>query len=270
MATGNVTLGTHADAMERMAADLERPVAPLMKRLSLVLVADTKTEVFAKGQSPDGAAWAPLKFPRVRTAGNDLPLRDTGILMNSLTGIGQGANHHVERLNGSTLVWGTNAEHALIHQKGGVVKPKGDRKFLAIPATKEAKYVGSPLRFPRELQPIIGKKGGVLVESPPEKATASLKRQIGATRSRIKKLTGKSTSAGTRTALRVKLGLLRKQLAKKVATATKVQYYLTRQVIIPARPFLGFGSRLTAKVLRAVRDYYGLAGDYFTTNYRGP
>lgn len=265
---GTLTLESHADDMKRLAEGLARPVAPLMKRLELVLVADTKTEVFAKGQSPDGVTWPPLKHPRLRTAGNDLPLRDTGLLMSSLTG---GSKGKVSRLNGSTLVWGTNIEHAAIHQHGGTVLPTGGRKFLAIPATKEAFYKGSPLRWPADtLKPIIGKKGGVLVETTEAKGTAGLKKQIAAAVTRLRKLTGKKTATGTRTALTQKIKLLRGQVAKKAAAALKVQYYLTRKVIIPARPFIGFGQRLKGKVVRAVSDYYFGGESNVTTNYRGP
>src|SRR5581483_10822530 len=59
---------------------------------------------------------APLKRPRAR--GGDVPLRDTGVLMASLTGQGKG---HVKEVTAHALVWGTNIEYAAIHNWGGII-----------------------------------------------------------------------------------------------------------------------------------------------------
>ena len=116
---------------------------PAWRPVAVYLAAATKQR-FASGVSPDGAPWAPLAHPRPR--GGTTPLRDTGLLMASVTGQGQG---HVEQATPQQLVWGTNLDRAALHQWGGVVRPKG--RALAIPLTVEAVRAGRARQFPRPL-----------------------------------------------------------------------------------------------------------------------
>ncbi len=96
--------------------------APL-KVARQLLVSATKMN-FALGQSPDGIPWAPLKKPRQRKRDKskkrkdrsaDLPLRDTGLLMASVTGSGAGS---IDEISGNTLRWGTSVFYAPFHQFG--------------------------------------------------------------------------------------------------------------------------------------------------------
>lgn len=115
---------------------------------------------------------------------------------------------------------GTNVQSAALHQLGGVIRPKRG-KYLAIPITKEAKRAGRARRFPRPLTPIIGRGGrsGVLVELPRVKGKGKAKaRRSGGSR------------PGT------------------------VHYVLVRSVTVPARPFLGFGKQLIARIERMILD----------------
>ena len=89
-------------------------------KLALVLESETKRN-FDRGESPDGVPWAPLKQPRGRSKGQDLPLRDTGLLMASYSAQGQ---HHVQSSDGDTLRWGSNLDYAAYHQFG-VEGPNG-------------------------------------------------------------------------------------------------------------------------------------------------
>jgi phage gpG-like protein len=71
---------------------------------------------FAGGHSPEGAAWATLRHPSRRRGGPSAkPLRDTGILMGSMTSNGPG---HVDQRTPSSLTWGTNVSYAGYHQWG--------------------------------------------------------------------------------------------------------------------------------------------------------
>ncbi len=135
------------------------------------IVADVK-ENFIRSADPDGKAWRPLLFQRPR--GGNLPLRDTGVLMASVTAAGKG---HVERVTNVSITVGTNLLYAGIHQAGGVVVPKAG-KFLAIPKTREAQRAGSPRRFSQPLFAKIGKRGGVLVESKTGKVQYALVRKV--------------------------------------------------------------------------------------------
>jgi len=137
-------LGQFAAWCDSRAQDLSRiDFSPAWRPVAVYLAASTKQR-FASGTSPNGAPWAPLAHPRARGGGT--PLRDTGLLMASVTGQGQG---HVEQATPQQLVWGTNLDRAALHQWGGVVRPKG--RALAIPLTAEAVRAGRARAFPRPL-----------------------------------------------------------------------------------------------------------------------
>lgn len=71
---------------------------------------------FDEGHAPDGTPWAPLLHPSAKRGGASAkPLRDTGLLMASLTGKGSG---HVERITDTAIEWGTNVNYGTFHQFG--------------------------------------------------------------------------------------------------------------------------------------------------------
>jgi phage virion morphogenesis protein len=122
------------------------------------------------------------------------------------------------RVVGQEIIVGSNHISAGVHQFGGTIKPK-KAKLLAIPLTKEAKRAGSPRNFPRPLVAIIGKSGeGVLIEAPP--------RRGGSAKGKKPAAKGKG----------------------------KAQFALVKQVIIPARPFLGFSAPLMDRIERLLID----------------
>lgn len=116
---------------------------------------------FARGQGPNGQTWPPLRFARVRGGGGQKPLRDTGLLMASVTT--KGAKGAIESITDSLLRIGTNLDRAALHQHGGILRPKG--KALAIPLTRQALAAGRPGRMANlELVWPKGSKTGWLVE----------------------------------------------------------------------------------------------------------
>jgi len=123
MATEQITLSELAVRLDGISqgsqgSDYTEP----LRSCSTAIKASAK-ENFAGGHGPDGEAWAPLARPRKRTKGmgkakgaeKDKPLRDTGLLMASLTAAGPG---HVERLTRAELLQGTNLGYARYHQYG--------------------------------------------------------------------------------------------------------------------------------------------------------
>ena len=133
---------------ERQGARLQNASFEVpLKRAALIVKSDIQDH-FRKQQAPDGTSWAPLKHQRVRPGSSNQALRDTGLLLASVTS--KSADGHIEEVTGDRLVYGTNLIQAAIHHYGGVIRAKKG-KFLAIPITKEAYYAGSPRRFPRPL-----------------------------------------------------------------------------------------------------------------------
>lgn len=195
--------------------DFVRP----FKVARLLLIAQTK-ESFAGGHAPDGTPWAPLAHPRPRTGGADVPLRDTGILMGSVTGKGQG---NIDVIDEEGLTFGTNLDRAAIHQYGGTIQPT-KAGALAIPLTKDAARAGSPRNFPRPLGMV--KRPGkppLLVE----------------------------TTSGRRGKRKDFIGPT--PLGKGAKTI--FHYVLMRSVRIPARPFLGFAAKTIAKIQDAFAEF---------------
>ena len=94
---------------------------PAFKQIRLLLISATKKN-FAQGSSPDGEPWAPLLHPRRRSKGVDRPLRDTGLLMASVTG----GSNSVDSVTPQSLIVGSNLFYAGFHQFG-------TRKMVARP-----------------------------------------------------------------------------------------------------------------------------------------
>lgn len=190
----------------------------MMSKIAMLIQSDI-ADHFDKAQGPKGA-WNPLKHPRPGGGTKFRPLQDTGVLRRAATT--RHAPGNITRINGSTIELGVNLPYAAIHNEGGTIKPV-NAKFLAAPATLEAKRAGSPRRFPRKLVAIINKAGtgGVLVEAPKK---------------------GKKT---------------RKKTGRAAPKKNVVHYYLFKQAEIPARPYMwisnkcmGYIDKLAVKTFR--------------------
>lgn len=139
------------------AAGREVNYRPVLKAIRLDVIAETRMN-FDRGATPDGTPWAPLKHPRPNSRGADQPLRDTDMMMASVTA--PGATGNIDVLEDTKLEWGTNHEHAHVHQDGMTITPRV-AKLLAIPATVEAQRAGSPRNFAEgRLEFRWGKGGG--------------------------------------------------------------------------------------------------------------
>ena len=112
-------------------------------------------EHFVESRGPEGEPWAELKNPRPGDNGKGPPLVDTLGLFSSIK----------VYTDGESLYLSTNHVGARLQHYGGKVLPRRT-KYLAIPATREAKDAGSPRNFDGELHPRIGKRGGVLLGVP--------------------------------------------------------------------------------------------------------
>jgi phage gpG-like protein len=177
--------------------------AALTKSIAGIIQNDIRRR-FATGTAPNGTPWPKLKYPRI--SGGDQPLLDTGVLRASVQ-VTATADGVVAR---------TNHPGAAIHQYGGVIRPKRG-KYLAIPATKEAKRAGSPRRFPRPLKTQLGRNrnGGVMYE--------------------------------LRGGVRV------------------VQFYLSKKVTIPARPFMGISGQALVDIGTLAAEWgYAVVGSWAT------
>lgn len=103
-------------------------LAPVMRVGGLMGVAEIKSR-FDTQTDPNGATWAPLRFPRPE--GGAIPLRNHGTLA---------ASYSFE--SGQDFFrTGTNLRKARLLHYGGEVVPV-TKKWLTIPLTKEAVYAG--------------------------------------------------------------------------------------------------------------------------------
>lgn len=192
---------------ELLALDLR----PALQRCKVAAVADVK-ENFAGSHAPDGTTWAPLAHPRPSSQGNDQPLRNTGLLMASVTaGSGQG---HVESISDTEMVLGTNLDYAATHQYGATIRPK-NAQALSIPLTKEAARAGGAKDFPGDLFFFKPKAG--------DKAFLAEVAQKGR--------------------------------GKKQRSELTFHYLLLQQVVIPARPFLGWSPKLQETCAAILADF---------------
>jgi len=123
-----LTLGQLSALANRKAAEIERLSFRPPLEVSKLLIVGATRQNFNQGRDPEGVPWLPLKRPRRRSKGGDLPLRDTGKLRASVTG---GART-VERITDTELIFGTNLEYAGFHQFGTRFIPK--REFLGFNA----------------------------------------------------------------------------------------------------------------------------------------
>lgn len=217
MAQQGIPLDALPSVLKSSKIDPEKAKRAFFKNARMLLIAETK-RCFDEGRGPDGEVWLPVKHPRVRGSGTPVPLRDTGMLMASVTS--NGSKNHVDREEGTALVFGTNAVQANLQNYGGTVYPKN--KFLTIPVSLEAKRAGSPLRFPnaeKRLKWGVGKKGGIVYEVLTPKQQKSKKKP--GVNSIYSKVDGDDVM---------------------------IHFFAVTSVTVPARPFLGISQRLADKL----------------------
>jgi len=183
-----------------------------LRQCQLLIRADA-LENFSGLHDPDGKAWKPLAHNRIRNKGDGKPLRDTGLLMASVTATAR-ARGSINELTDTYLVVGTNVEYARLHQEGGTVTPK-NAKMLAIPLTREAARLEGARDFPRPLFVLSTNGKAFLAEPNPKGQT--------------------------------KRGKDRPPI---------LHYVLKDKVVIPARPFLGIGAKLLAKMHGAFENWF--------------
>lgn len=113
-------------AFAAKAGRLPRSFVKPLKIIRLLAVSAAK-QCFDRGSDPNGVAWLPLARERRRNRGRgrSRPLRDTGLLMSSITGTGA---NHFEQLTETRLEVGSNLFYASFHQYGTKTIPA--RPFL--------------------------------------------------------------------------------------------------------------------------------------------
>lgn len=116
-----MTLDDLARFLEGRASALARIDLSKPMKVILQLAKSSIKDNFAGSHAPDGTPWLPLARPRQgkrHRNSTPLPLRDTGLLMASVTASGP---HHVERTDDHSMQVGTNLEYAAIQNFGGTV-----------------------------------------------------------------------------------------------------------------------------------------------------
>lgn len=265
-----------ADEINRTAGELTEKLAGKIIKLARPAMIQSVRDNFQGSHGPDNEAWSPIKF---RARGGDKPLMDTGLLRASIVGNAQG---HVEQITPDSIELGTSRPGANLLHAGGTVVPKG-AKALSIPLTKEAARVGSARRFPRPLTMLWspGANSGVLAEIDKEKTKATKgekakSKTIRKQSVRVRKLTAQINQlneqlktekrSGKRQSIHKKIGRLRVQRyqaagksnsakskrhqsrQKRKGQGITIHYALVKSVTIPARPFIGFGTKLIARL----------------------
>jgi phage virion morphogenesis protein len=105
-----------ADTIEGMAAIMRRP-QPVMEKVGEALTFSTLERQRA-GRAPDGGAWPKLNPSYAAAKSGTEMLRESGRLM-SLS----------RRVRGNTVVVGTNAPWANVHQRGATIRPKKGKRL---------------------------------------------------------------------------------------------------------------------------------------------
>lgn len=106
---------------------------------------------FTQSVGPTGAAWLPLRFPRL--TGGEKPLSNFGLLANSFS----------HAVTSPRLDIGTALPHAPLMNFGGTVRPKRS-KYLTIPMTLKAFRAGSARRIDGLRFRYVGGAGAFLVD----------------------------------------------------------------------------------------------------------
>lgn len=270
MAGGSMAMDPNelAAILKKKEMAIREPHAYVASAFPLIIkLLQTQTrKAFNSASSPTGQAWPDIAHERARgTSGH--PLRDTGELMASLTGNNQ---YSIQRIDGTGIIFGTNSPKAF-HDKGGMVQRKSS-KFLTIPASREALYVGGMRNFPRKLNIVWdeARGKGVAYERVLKKQKTKAK---GA--AKAKKKTARQSWLGKKLARAKKAakGFLRQLLRKrkkqrKTATQKRaakkkqkqsrgkfdivVHYYLRAWVIVPQRKFLEISPETKDKAAKII------------------
>lgn len=248
----------HLEAMAQRQLDVEAYVRSAHPLIIKVLQSQSK-KAFHSQVSPSGQAWAPLAHTRPRGSSGHV-LRDTGELMASLTG----GPFSIEKLSGTVIEYGTESWKAF-HDKGGMIQRKNS-KFLTIPASKEAFYVGGMRNFPRRLSIIWdeGRGKGIAFERIKKKRKPV--RQRGKAKKKQSWLGKKIAKAkkAARAFLKRVRNLFKKRRKKRASRATArvkkpkstiiIHYYLRSFVIIPQRKFLEVSKETQDKIAKILMD----------------
>ncbi len=114
-------------------AATDRAIRELVAVAAQLLVSDAKT-CFATGSDPEGGSWPPLKRPRRLRGGlvqlDAKPLRDTNVLMGSITG----------SVQGNTVSVGTKVNYGGFQNFGTRYIPP--RRFLGVSAKTRQRIEG--------------------------------------------------------------------------------------------------------------------------------
>lgn len=120
MASATVSLDHLEVIVSQLGADVD--YTPAMKSCRQIVISAAKFN-FDDQKAPDGIPWAPLKRQRGKrkgrgkSRGHDKILRDTGLLMQSLTAASGGART-IDILTSTSMEWGTNVDYAQYLQEG--------------------------------------------------------------------------------------------------------------------------------------------------------
>jgi phage gpG-like protein len=247
--------GKYMQGLERALND-EIPLDGFFDRAALALKTFS-LNCFDQGVDPHGNPWAPVKF-RVRDAGGTLqPLRDRGVLMASMTA--DAAPGAIRERGKTFLRWGTNLIYAAAHQYGAHIVPRR-AQFLCLPNTLEALRAGSPMNFPRPLTPRISRSQdtGVLVEELVKgKQQNGPVNQRKGPQSEKPKNPAQPAKPSTPQAAKPEKPKAEKPTEKpRVANDEDIVHYImVKEVVIPARPFIGYTDKLADKLVMIFDDW---------------
>lgn len=129
-----VSVSSNFNKLDKVIQNMKKPDArPLMQKIGVIIQRST-IQNFEKETAPDGTPWKSLSFitKMLRRQGSKkyskVPkiLQDTGRLKNSLT------TQAVQKINETSIEYGTNLNYAKTHQYGGkstitVIRKKNQR-----------------------------------------------------------------------------------------------------------------------------------------------
>jgi len=214
--------------LARMVAGIgTRDFAPIWPQLAQMAVSDSKKNI-TEGHGPNGETWPALAHGRVGQTGA-LPLRDNGLLLASINGLG--------KEDGLTV--GSHMIYAPVQHYGGTIVPKRS-KFLSIPLTIEAKRSGGPRFWTGTKWQFRPTHNGWLMLAPAPMTRAQQRRANNRTFENAAR-----TLEGQRPL---------RTLAVQRPPAVP-QFLLVPSVTIPARPFIGFSPQLLNRVNQRVIEH---------------
>lgn len=249
----------HQKGIDVRSMDWIRSAQPLINKM----LESQSRMAFHTQTSPGGVSWPAVLWRANGSTGHGL--RVTSELMASVTSTGLNS---VRRLEGPAIIFGTNSIKAF-HNKGGLIQRRNS-KFLTIPATKEAMYVGGMRNFPRKLRIVWNESRGKgfayeMIENTPKRRGG--RRGSGARRagkasrrgkgSRLARLIKRAQKAARSLASRffrrkkpVKTLKARKAKTKKPKRRMVIHYFLRTFVIVPQRQFLEITDKTKEKAAK--------------------